>query len=109
LRSAAVQALTELAQSDPTPEITLQAAVVLSQVSTASGTAASPAPSLPPLLDKLLRHPQRWVRQAALQTALQSSGASLVSTAALQQAATDPDGFTRELASQLLKKPRASL
>lgn len=109
LRSAALQALTELAQTDPTPEITLQAAVVLSQVSTASATAASPAPSLPPLLDKLLRHPQRWVRQAALQTALQSSGASLVSTAALQQAATDPDGFTRELASQLLKKPRASL
>jgi hypothetical protein len=33
----------------------------------------------------------------------------LVSTAALQQAATDPDGFTRELASQLLKKPRAAL
>jgi hypothetical protein len=110
LRSAALQALTELAQSDPTPEITLQAVAVLSQASTApGGTAASPAPSLPPLLDRLLRHPQRWVRQAALQAALQSPGSSYVSTAALQQAATDPDGFTRELASQLLKKPRAAL
>ena len=110
LRSAALQALTELAQSDPTPEITLQAVAVLSRASTApGGTAASPAPSLPPLLDRLLRHPQRWVRQAALQAALQSPGSSYVSTAALQQAATDPDGFTRELASQLLKKPRASL
>jgi tetratricopeptide (TPR) repeat protein/HEAT repeat protein len=95
--------LHKTAEDDPDPERALLAVTLLERP---AAPAAAPAPVPVPVLDRFVGHADRWVRLLALQAAARSPSGRYLSQAALERAATDRDGYVRDLATQLLQRRR---
>ncbi len=129
LQAAALTTLVAVVRSEAAPALLLRAAeAVAAHIGALPQEARAKLLETPPgqpagrLLDRLINNAgssgnsgssgsighfgagsERWVRLGALEVAGRPGGAALVSTAALQRAAEDNDGFVREAALRLLK------